>query len=56
MSPRVPAMVFGSYLLGEAPTASSTPGVETAIDEVIVRPGSVLQPNFRRRWACAASP
>jgi N-methylhydantoinase B len=46
MSPQVPAMVFGSYLLGEGSEAILNAGVETAIDEVIVRPGSVLQPKF----------
>lgn len=46
MSPQVPAMVFGSYLLGEGSEAILNGGVEKAIDEVIVRPGSVLQPKF----------
>jgi N-methylhydantoinase B len=46
MSPQVPAMVFGSYLLGEGSEAILNAGVERAIDEVIVRPGSVLQPKF----------
>jgi N-methylhydantoinase B len=46
MSPQVPAMVFGSYLLGEGSEAILNAGVERAIDEVIVRPGSVLQPTF----------
>ncbi len=46
MSPAVPAMVFGSYLLGEGSDSILNAGVETAIDEVIVRPGSVLQPKF----------
>ena len=46
MSPQVPAMVFGSYLLGEGSEAILNAGVEKAIDEVIVRPGSVLQPKF----------
>src|SRR4051812_36897426 len=46
MSPPVPAMVFGSYLLGEGSDSILNAGVETAIDEVIVRPGSVLQPKF----------
>ena len=48
MSPSVPAMVFGSYLLGE--TGGSGPilnaGVEQAIDRVVVRPGSILLPQF----------
>jgi N-methylhydantoinase B len=46
MSPPVPAMVFGSYLLGEGSQAILNAGVEKAIDEVIVREGSVLQPRF----------
>ena len=46
MSPPVPAMVFGSYLLGERSDSILNAGVEKAIDEVIVRPGSVLQPKF----------
>ena len=46
MSPPVPAMVFGSYLLGEGSEAILNAGVETAIDEVIVRPGSILQPKL----------
>jgi N-methylhydantoinase B len=46
MSPQVPSMVFGSYLLGEGSEAILNAGVERAIDEVIVRPGSVLQPKF----------
>lgn len=46
MSPQVPSMVFGSYLLGEGSEAILNAGVEKAIDEVIVRPGSVLQPRF----------
>ena len=48
MSPPVPAMVFGSYLLGEV--GGSGPilnaGVEQAIDRVVVRPGSILLPQF----------
>src|SRR5438874_3987369 len=46
MSPQVPAMVFGSYLLGEGSEAILNAGAERAIDDVIVRPGSVLQPKF----------
>jgi N-methylhydantoinase B len=46
MSPQVPSMVFGSYLLGEGSEAILNAGVEKAIDEVIVREGSVLQPRF----------
>lgn len=46
MSPKLPAMVLGSYLLGSDSTAILNAGAESAIDEVIVRPGSVLQPRF----------
>jgi N-methylhydantoinase B len=46
MSPSVPAMVFGSYLVGDTSQSILNAGVEQAIDEVIVRPGSVLQPKF----------
>jgi N-methylhydantoinase B len=57
MNPSVPAMVFGSYVLGQSQTQSQAQsqaqspimmnaGVARAIDEVIVRQGSVLQPNF----------
>ncbi|MFL5075491.1 MAG: hydantoinase B/oxoprolinase family protein [Microvirga sp.] len=45
MSPPVPAMVFGSYLLGEGSSLLNA-GVERVIDEVILREGSVLQPRF----------
>ena len=44
MSPPVPAMVFGSYLLGEGSESILNDGVERALDEVVVRPGSILQP------------
>lgn len=46
MSPKLPAMVLGSYLLGSDSSAILNAGAENAIDEVIVRPGSVLQPHF----------
>jgi N-methylhydantoinase B len=46
MSPPVPAMVFGSYLLGEGSTSLLNAGVVRVIDEVILREGSVLQPKF----------
>ena len=46
MSPPVPAMVFGSYLLEEGAHAILNAGAERAIDEVTIRPGSVLQPEF----------
>lgn len=46
MSPQVPAYVLGSYLLEEGATTMLNAGVERVIDEVIIRPGSVLQPKF----------
>ena len=48
MSPPVPAMVFGSYLLGgdNGPRTMLNAGVEQAIDEVVLRPGSILKPHF----------
>ncbi|MFM9941362.1 MAG: hydantoinase B/oxoprolinase family protein [Hyphomicrobiaceae bacterium] len=46
MSPKLPAMVLGSYLLGSESFAILNAGAENAIDEVILRPGSVLQPRF----------
>jgi N-methylhydantoinase B len=46
MNPVVPAMVFGSYLLGEGSATILNAGVERVIDEVIVRPGSILAPRF----------
>jgi N-methylhydantoinase B len=45
MNPSVPGMVLGSYLLGQSPCILNA-GVERAIDAVILRQGSVLQPNF----------
>lgn len=46
MSPSIPAMILGSYLLGENPEAILNAGAENLIDTVAVRPGSVLQPQF----------
>ncbi len=46
MSPPVPAMIFASYLVGEGSLSILNAGAERAIDEVVVRPGSVLQPKF----------
>ena len=45
MSPPVPAMIFGSYLLGSSQSILNS-GVERVIDETIVRPGSILQPQW----------
>ena len=46
MSPSIPGMVLGAYLLGEGHTAILNAGAETLIDEVKVRDGSVLAPRF----------
>ena len=46
MSPPVPAMIFGSYLLADGSQSLLNAGVDRVIDEVIVRPGSILQPNW----------
>ncbi|MBN8956510.1 MAG: hydantoinase B/oxoprolinase family protein [Rhizobiales bacterium] len=45
MAPEVPAMVFASYLLGEN-TNTLNSGAHQALDKIVLRPGSVLQPNF----------
>ena len=45
MSPTVPAMVFGAYLLDGSKIMLNA-GAERAIDEVILREGSILQPRF----------
>ncbi len=45
MSPAVPAMVFGAYLLGDT-KAMLNAGAERAIDEVRLREGSILKPRF----------
>jgi N-methylhydantoinase B len=45
MSPPVPAMIFGSYFLGGSHTLLNA-GVERALDDLVVRPGSILQPTF----------
>jgi N-methylhydantoinase B len=46
MSRQIPPMMLGAYLLGENPTNILNAGAEQAIDEVILRQGSVLQPRF----------
>ena len=46
MSPPVPAMVFGSYLLEEGAHAMLNAGAEQVIDNVTIRAGSILQPEF----------
>ncbi len=45
MSPAVPAMVFGAYLLDGSKIMLNA-GAERAIDDVILREGSILQPRF----------
>ena len=45
MSPAVPAMVFGAYLL-DGSGAMLNAGAEQAIDEIRLREGSVLKPRF----------
>jgi N-methylhydantoinase B len=45
MSPAVPAMVFGAYLL-DGTKAMLNAGAERAIDEIKLREGSILQPRF----------
>ena len=46
MASAVPAMALGSYLLGGGATMMLNGGVEPVIDELKLRPGSILQPNF----------
>jgi N-methylhydantoinase B len=46
MSPNVPPGIFGAYLLGENAINMFNAGAERAMDEVVLRPGSVLQPRF----------
>ncbi|MGE0766345.1 MAG: hydantoinase B/oxoprolinase family protein [Hyphomicrobiaceae bacterium] len=45
MSPAVPAMVFGAYLLGGGKVMLNA-GAERAFDEVKLREGSILKPRF----------
>ena len=46
MNRSVPLMVFGDYLLGEDREHLLNAGAERAIDDVLLREGSVLQPRF----------
>jgi len=46
MNPSVPLMVFGDYLLGGDRDHLLNAGAEQAVDEVLLREGSVLQPRF----------
>ena len=49
MHPSVPKLIVGIYLLAGHPTVLLNDGAQDAIDEVLVRPGSILQP----RWPAA---
>src|SRR4051812_10196380 len=46
MASAVPAMALGSYLLGGGTSTMLNGGVERVVDELKLRPGSILQPNF----------
>jgi N-methylhydantoinase B len=46
MATQVPSTVFGLYLLGGDPENLLNDGAVRVIDEVILRPGSILQPKF----------
>jgi N-methylhydantoinase B len=46
MNPAVPRAILGMYFLAADPTLILNAGVERALDEVILREGSILQP----RW------
>lgn len=46
MNPAVPRAILGMYFLAADPTMILNAGVERALDEVILREGSILQP----RW------
>jgi N-methylhydantoinase B len=49
MHESVPKLILGIYLLSGHPTVLLNDGAQDAIDEVLVRPGSLLQP----RWPAA---
>jgi N-methylhydantoinase B len=46
MHDSVPKLILGIYLLSGHPTQLLNHGAQEAIDEVLVRPGSILQPNW----------
>jgi len=46
MHDSVPKLIIGIYLLSGHPTQLLNHGAQEAIDEVLVRPGSILQPNW----------
>ena len=49
MHESVPKLIMGIYLLSGHPTVLLNDGAQDAVDEVLVRPGSILQP----RWPAA---
>jgi N-methylhydantoinase B len=46
MHESVPKLIVGIYVLSGHPTQLLNHGAQEAIDEVLVRPGSILQPNW----------
>ena len=46
MHESVPKLIIGIYLLSGHPTVLLNDGAQDAIDEVLVRPGSILQPHW----------
>src|SRR5256712_4982292 len=46
MHESVPKLILGIYLLAGHPTVLLNDGAQDAIDEVLVRPGSILQPHW----------
>jgi N-methylhydantoinase B len=46
MHESVPKLIVGIYLLSGHPTVLLNDGAQDAIDEVLVRPGSILQPHW----------
>ena len=46
MHSSVPKLIVGIYLLSGHPTVLLNDGAQDAIDEVLVRPGSILQPHW----------
>ena len=46
MHDSVPKLILGIYLLAGHPTVLLNDGAQDAVDEVLVRPGSILQPHW----------
>src|SRR5438105_15961375 len=46
MHESVPKLIVGIYLLSGHPTILMNDGAQDAIDDVLVRPGSILQPHW----------